>query len=137
MSDFEEMYNAKFRDQHYNDVCGRTFIYQDNSLRFDFLHPQGKQKNTGQSHSALHLHSSVYACVDRVNSDIATSLHRSKADCPVPEVLEQIAKIMSYLRFGSSGKVLKNKKKKRDTKDFLNMAITHNQDVYNYKKIQV
>lgn len=22
MSDFEEMYNAKFRDQHYNGVCG-------------------------------------------------------------------------------------------------------------------
>lgn len=83
--------------------------------------------------------------------DIPTTLHRSKADCPVPEVffllkilvliqfssvvrltlvfkllfvvqemvtvsvdgsvLDRIAKIMSYLRLGSSGKVLKKKKK--------------------------
>ncbi|KAK9274817.1 hypothetical protein L1049_022069 [Liquidambar formosana] len=58
--------------------------------------------------------------------DIPTTLHRSKADCPVPEemvtvsvdgsVLERIAKIMSYLRLGSSGKVLKKKKKERDMK---------------------
>ncbi|KAG2717781.1 hypothetical protein I3760_03G192000 [Carya illinoinensis] len=58
--------------------------------------------------------------------DIPTTLHRSKADCPVPEemvtvsvdgsVLDRIAKIMSYLRLGSSGKVLKKKKKERDTK---------------------
>jgi hypothetical protein len=31
-------------------------------------------------------------------------------------VLDRIAKIMSYLRLGSSGKVLKKKKKERDTK---------------------
>ncbi|CAN1136093.1 Suppressor of mec-8 and unc-52 protein homolog 2 [Linum perenne] len=53
--------------------------------------------------------------------DIPTTLQRSKADCPVPEemvtvsvdgsVLDRIAKIMSYLRLGSSGKVLKKKKK--------------------------
>ncbi|MQL69125.1 hypothetical protein Taro_001431 [Colocasia esculenta] len=58
--------------------------------------------------------------------DIPTTLHRSKADCPVPEemvtvsvdgsVLDRIAKIMSYLRLGSSGKVLKKKKKDRDAK---------------------
>ncbi|XP_059652023.1 suppressor of mec-8 and unc-52 protein homolog 2 isoform X2 [Cornus florida] len=58
--------------------------------------------------------------------DIPTTLHRSKADCPVPEemvtvsvdgsVLDRIAKIMSYLRLGSSGKVLKKKKKERDVK---------------------
>nr|GMC77327.1 suppressor of mec-8 and unc-52 protein homolog 2 [Ipomoea batatas] len=45
--------------------------------------------------------------------DIPTTVHRSKADCPVPEemvtvgvdgsVLDRIAKIMSYLRLGSSG----------------------------------
>ncbi|CAK9159261.1 unnamed protein product [Ilex paraguariensis] len=56
--------------------------------------------------------------------DIPTTLHRSKADCPVPEemvtvsvdgsVLDRIAKIMSYLRLGSSGKVLKKKKKEKD-----------------------
>ncbi|KAL8135068.1 hypothetical protein AgCh_009910 [Apium graveolens] len=58
--------------------------------------------------------------------DIPTTLQRSKADCPVPEemitvsvdgsVLDQIAKIMSYLRLGSSGKVLKKKKKEKDGK---------------------
>lgn len=60
------------------------------------------------------------------SNDIPTTLHRSKADCPVPEemvtvsvdgsVLDRIAKIMSYLRLGSSGKVLKKKKKERDVK---------------------
>ncbi|XP_073154663.1 suppressor of mec-8 and unc-52 protein homolog 2 isoform X2 [Henckelia pumila] len=58
--------------------------------------------------------------------DIPTTMHRSKADCPVPEemvtvsvdgsVLDRIAKIMSYLRLGSSGKVLKKKKKDKDAK---------------------
>ncbi|CAL1390139.1 unnamed protein product [Linum trigynum] len=58
--------------------------------------------------------------------DIPTTLQRSKADCPVPEemvtvnvdgsVLDRIAKIMSYLRLGSSGKVLKKKKKDKDAK---------------------
>lgn len=58
--------------------------------------------------------------------DIPTTLHRSKADCPQPEemvtvsvdgsVLDRIAKIMSYLRLGSSGKVLKKKKKDREAK---------------------
>ncbi|KAL6992681.1 hypothetical protein U1Q18_010794 [Sarracenia purpurea var. burkii] len=51
---------------------------------------------------------------------------RSKADCPILEemvtvsvdgtVLDRIAKIMSYLRLGSSGKVLKKKKKDREVK---------------------
>ncbi|KAK4774300.1 hypothetical protein SAY86_009235 [Trapa natans] len=60
------------------------------------------------------------------SNDIPTTLHRSKADCPVPEemvtvsvdgsVLDRIAKIMSYLRLGSSGKVLKKKKKEKETK---------------------
>ncbi|XP_050260571.1 suppressor of mec-8 and unc-52 protein homolog 2 [Quercus robur] len=60
------------------------------------------------------------------SNEIPTTLHRSKADCPVPEemvtvsvdgsVLDRIAKIMSYLRLGSSGKVLKKKKKERDVK---------------------
>ncbi|XP_047334904.1 suppressor of mec-8 and unc-52 protein homolog 2 [Impatiens glandulifera] len=58
--------------------------------------------------------------------DIPTTLHRSKADCPIPEemvtvsvdgsVLDRIAKIMSYLRLGSSGKVLKKKKKDKEIK---------------------
>ncbi|XP_057468222.1 suppressor of mec-8 and unc-52 protein homolog 2-like isoform X3 [Actinidia eriantha] len=58
--------------------------------------------------------------------DIPTTVQRSKADCPVPEemvtvsvdgsVLDRIAKIMSYLRLGSSGKVLKKKKKEREVK---------------------
>ncbi|KAJ4842241.1 Smu-2 suppressor of mec-8 and unc-52 protein [Turnera subulata] len=60
------------------------------------------------------------------HNDIPTTLHRSKADCPVPEemvtvsvdgsVLDRIAKIMSYLRLGSSGKVLKKKKKEKEAK---------------------
>nr|KAJ0203395.1 hypothetical protein LSAT_V11C500257070 [Lactuca sativa] len=50
----------------------------------------------------------------------------SKADCPEPEemvtvsvdgsVLDRIGKIMSYLRLGSSGKILKKKKKDKDVK---------------------
>ncbi|XP_050219558.1 suppressor of mec-8 and unc-52 protein homolog 2 [Mercurialis annua] len=66
--------------------------------------------------------------------DIPTTLHRSKADCPVPEemvtvsvdgsVLDRIAKIMSYLRLGSSGKVLKKKKKEKDAKG-KNLALGH------------
>ncbi|KAK8950190.1 hypothetical protein KSP40_PGU001656 [Platanthera guangdongensis] len=58
--------------------------------------------------------------------DIPTTLQRSKADCPIPEemvtvsvdssVLERISKIMSYLRLGSSGKVLKKKKKDKEIK---------------------
>ncbi|CAA3009430.1 suppressor of mec-8 and unc-52 homolog 2 [Olea europaea subsp. europaea] len=64
--------------------------------------------------------------------DIPTTVHRSKADCPVPEemvtvsvdgsVLDRIAKIMSYLRLGSSGKVLKKKKKEKDGKGKLSIA---------------
>ncbi|KAI4377492.1 hypothetical protein MLD38_015106 [Melastoma candidum] len=60
------------------------------------------------------------------SNDIPTTLLRSKADCPVPEemvtvsvdgsVLDRIAKIMSYLRLGSSGKVLKKKKKEKESK---------------------
>ncbi|XP_062100021.1 suppressor of mec-8 and unc-52 protein homolog 2-like [Humulus lupulus] len=58
--------------------------------------------------------------------DIPTMVHRSRADCPQPEemvtvsvdgsVLDRISKIMSYLRLGSFGKVLKNKNKDRDVK---------------------
>uniref|UniRef100_A0A0E0MJJ5 RED-like N-terminal domain-containing protein n=1 Tax=Oryza punctata TaxID=4537 RepID=A0A0E0MJJ5_ORYPU len=68
----------------------------------------------------------IYNMEDGLTNDIPTTLHRSKADCPVPEemvtvsvdgsVLDRIAKIMSYLRLGSSGKVLKKKKRERDTK---------------------
>ncbi|KAF3439742.1 hypothetical protein FNV43_RR18020 [Rhamnella rubrinervis] len=68
----------------------------------------------------------VYNMEGGYSHDIPTTLHRSKADCPQPEemvtvsvdgsVLDRIAKIMSYLRLGSSGKVLKKKKKERDTK---------------------
>ncbi|KAF8388682.1 hypothetical protein HHK36_025362 [Tetracentron sinense] len=68
----------------------------------------------------------IFNVEDGFSHDIPTTLHRSKADCPVPEemvtvsvdgsVLDRIAKIMSYLRLGSSGKVLKKKKKDRDVK---------------------
>ncbi|KAJ4957989.1 hypothetical protein NE237_025100 [Protea cynaroides] len=68
----------------------------------------------------------IFNMEDNFSHDIPTTLHRSKADCPVPEemvtvsvdgsVLDRIAKIMSYLRLGSSGKVLKKKKKERDMK---------------------
>ncbi|CAO2143246.1 unnamed protein product [Urochloa humidicola] len=68
----------------------------------------------------------IYNMEEGLTNDIPTTLHRSKADCPVPEemvtvsvdgsVLDRIAKIMTYLRLGSSGKVLKKKKKERDTK---------------------
>lgn len=68
----------------------------------------------------------IYNMESGYHHDIPTTLHRSKADCPVPEemvtvnvdgsVLDRIAKIMSYLRLGSSGKVLKKKKKEKDAK---------------------
>eukprot|EP00262_Sarcandra_glabra_P018692 TRINITY_DN679_c1_g1_i1.p1 TRINITY_DN679_c1_g1~~TRINITY_DN679_c1_g1_i1.p1 ORF type:complete len:569 (+),score=147.65 TRINITY_DN679_c1_g1_i1:313-2019(+) len=68
----------------------------------------------------------IFNTDDIFSHDIPTTVHRSKADCPVPEemvtvsvdgsVLERIAKIMSYLRLGSSGKVLKKKKKDKDVK---------------------
>ncbi|KAL6905644.1 hypothetical protein ACP4OV_003245 [Aristida adscensionis] len=74
----------------------------------------------------------IYNMEDGITNDIPTTLHRSKADCPVSEemvtvsvdgsVLDRIAKIMSYLRLGSSGKVLKKKKKDRDTKGKNNFA---------------
>ncbi|KAK9057018.1 hypothetical protein SSX86_024384 [Deinandra increscens subsp. villosa] len=58
--------------------------------------------------------------------DISTTVYRSKADCPELEkmvtvsvdgsVLDRIGKIMSYLRLGSSGKILKKKKKDKDGK---------------------
>lgn len=96
--------------------------------------------------------------------DIPTTVHRSKADCPVPEVLlflilcsfilyfswwlceknhflfslqemvtvsvdgsvlDRIAKIMSYLRLGTSGKVLKKKKKDKETKGTSAHTHTH------------
>ncbi|XP_021734563.1 suppressor of mec-8 and unc-52 protein homolog 2-like [Chenopodium quinoa] len=70
--------------------------------------------------------------------DIPTTLHRSKADCPVPEemvtvnvdgsVLDRIAKIMSYLRLGSSGKVLKKKKKEKEVKGKLTTVINEYDD---------
>ncbi|KAF8032636.1 hypothetical protein BT93_D1532 [Corymbia citriodora subsp. variegata] len=68
----------------------------------------------------------IYNMEGGYSNDIPTTLHRSKADCPVPEemvtvsvdgsVLDRIAKIMSYLRLGSSGKVLKKKKKEKDAR---------------------
>ncbi|KAL8488164.1 hypothetical protein ACS0TY_023987 [Phlomoides rotata] len=68
----------------------------------------------------------VFSMENGFSHDIPTTVHRSKADCPVPEemvtvsvdgsVLDRIAKIMTYLRLGSSGKVLKKKKKEKDTK---------------------
>ncbi|KAG8373873.1 hypothetical protein BUALT_Bualt11G0070600 [Buddleja alternifolia] len=80
-----------------------AFIYN-----MDKLHVMWDAKENGFSH------------------DIPTTVHRSKADCPVLEemvtvsvdgsVLDRIAKIMTYLRLGSSGKVLKKKKKDKDVK---------------------
>ncbi|EPS66233.1 hypothetical protein M569_08542 [Genlisea aurea] len=68
----------------------------------------------------------VFNTENLFSQDIPTTVHRSKDDCPVPEemvkvsvdgsVLDRIAKIMTYLRLGSSGKVLKKKKKDKDTK---------------------
>lgn len=68
----------------------------------------------------------IFSLEGGFSTDIPTTLHRSKADCPIPEemvtvsvdgsVLDRIAKIMSYLRLGSSGKVLKKKKKDREVK---------------------
>ncbi|KAI5064939.1 hypothetical protein GOP47_0019634 [Adiantum capillus-veneris] len=66
----------------------------------------------------------VYDLDEEFSHDIPTTLHRSKADCPAPQemvtvsvdssVLDRIAKIMTYLRLGSSGKILKKKKKDKN-----------------------
>ncbi|KAJ9538471.1 hypothetical protein OSB04_031204 [Centaurea solstitialis] len=75
--------------------------------------------------------------------DIPTTVHRSKADCPEPEemvtvsvdgsVLDRIGKIMSYLRLGSSGKILKKKKKEKDGKGKLS-AVPGDYDLEKYSK---
>ncbi|CAN6463669.1 unnamed protein product [Victoria cruziana] len=83
----------------------------------------------------------VFNTDDKFSPDIPTTLHRSKDDCPVPEemvtvsvdgsVLERIAKIMSYLRLGSSGKVLKKKKKEKDRieiKEKIGAALNENEE---------
>ncbi|KAI3857869.1 hypothetical protein MKX03_004971 [Papaver bracteatum] len=59
---------------------------------------------------------------ENLSHDILTIIHRSKDDCSDLEelvsvdgsVLERISKIMSYLRLGTSGKVLKKKKKDKN-----------------------
>lgn len=81
----------------------------------------------------------IYDMENGFSHDIPTTVHRSKADCPVPEemvtvsvdgsVLERIGKIMSYLRLGSSGKVLKKKKKDKDGKGKLS-AVPGDYDDY-------
>ncbi|CAH1425336.1 unnamed protein product [Lactuca virosa] len=75
--------------------------------------------------------------------DIPTTVHRSKADCPEPEemvtfsvdgsVLDRIGKIMSYLRLGSSGKILKKKKKDKDVKGKFS-AVSGNYDAEKFLK---
>ncbi|KAJ0864796.1 putative protein RED [Helianthus annuus] len=70
--------------------------------------------------------------------DIPTTVHRSKADCPEPEemvtvsvdgsVLDRIRKIMSYLRLGSSGKILKKKKDKDSKGDYIVMMTQEEKD---------
>ncbi|KAH9317338.1 hypothetical protein KI387_019107, partial [Taxus chinensis] len=76
--------------------------------------------------------------------DIPTTVHRSKADCPPPEetvtvgvdasVLERIAKIMSYLRLGSSGKVLKKKRKDKSEGRGKMLQSLANEDGIDYEK---
>lgn len=76
----------------------------------------------------------IFDMENSYSHDIPTTLHRSKADCPVPEemvtvnvdgsVLDRIAKIMSYLRLGSSGKVLKKKKREREMKGKLSTVVS-------------
>ncbi|XP_010472675.1 PREDICTED: suppressor of mec-8 and unc-52 protein homolog 2 [Camelina sativa] len=80
----------------------------------------------------------VYDMEGGYTHDIPTTLYRSKADCPVPEelvtvnvdgsVLDRIAKIMSYLRLGSSGKVLKKKKKEKDSKGKTSTIANYDED---------
>lgn len=45
-------------------------------------------------------------------------------------VLDRIAKIMSYLRLGSSGKVLKKKKKEKDAKGIVLRRLFWNYSCY-------
>ncbi|XP_010417439.1 PREDICTED: suppressor of mec-8 and unc-52 protein homolog 2 [Camelina sativa] len=87
----------------------------------------------------------VYDMEGGYTHDIPTTLYRSKADCPVPEelvtvnvdgsVLDRIAKIMSYLRLGSSGKVLKKKKKEKESKGKTSTIANYDED-NNQSKIE-
>eukprot|EP01018_Ginkgo_biloba_P012246 Gb_08082 [translate_table: standard] len=86
----------------------------------------------------------VYDMDDEFSHDIPTTVHRSKADCPAPQetvtvgvdgsVLERIAKIMSYLRLGSSGKVLKKKKKEKAEGRGKGLHPIENEDGNDYEK---
>ncbi|KAI3912867.1 hypothetical protein MKW98_012809 [Papaver atlanticum] len=77
----------------------------------------------------------IFNMEENFSHDIPTTVHRSKADCPDPEelvtvsvdgsVLERISKIMSYLRLGTSGKVLKKKKKDKDVKAKISALANH------------
>lgn len=86
----------------------------------------------------------VYDIGEEFHHDIPTTVHRSKADCPPPQetvtvgvdasVLERIAKIMSYLRLGSSGKVLKKKRKDKSEGRAKVLQSLANEDGINYEK---
>ncbi|KAL1205479.1 Suppressor of mec-8 and unc-52-like protein [Cardamine amara subsp. amara] len=88
----------------------------------------------------------VYDMEGGYSHDIPTTLYRSKADCPVLEefvtvnvdgsVLDRIAKIMSYLRLGSSGKVLKKKKKEKDGKGKMSTNANDYDEDNNQTKIE-
>ncbi|CAH8263708.1 unnamed protein product [Arabidopsis lyrata] len=88
----------------------------------------------------------VYDMEGGYTHDIPTTLYRSKADCPMPEelvtvnvdgsVLDRIAKIMSYLRLGSSGKVLKKKKKEKDGKGKMSTIANEYDEDNNQSKVE-
>ncbi|CAI5473859.1 unnamed protein product [Closterium sp. Yama58-4] len=67
----------------------------------------------------------VFDMDDEFRSEIPTTVHRSKADCPPPQdlvsasqdapVLDRVTHVISYLRLGSSAKAHKKKKKDKDS----------------------
>ncbi|KAK9075913.1 hypothetical protein SSX86_004243 [Deinandra increscens subsp. villosa] len=97
----------------------------------EFLDVAAKQLNTPKLKETISVANNACWAIGELaikesgfSHDISTTVYRSKADCPELEkmvtvsvdgsVLDRIGKIMSYLRLGSSGKILKKKKKDKD-----------------------
>ncbi|KAK9069530.1 hypothetical protein SSX86_011434 [Deinandra increscens subsp. villosa] len=97
----------------------------------EFLDVAAKQLNTPKLKETISVANNACWAIGELaikesgfSHDISTTVYRSKADCPEPEkmvtvsvdgsVLDRMGKIMSYLRLGSSGKILKKKKKDKD-----------------------
>lgn len=69
----------------------------------------------------------VFLMLDSLYDGVVIDVQESVTVSVDGSVLDRIAKIMSYLRLGSSGKVLKKKKKERDAKgiSYATLVLSH------------